>query len=495
MDQATLQTVTDSTKKNMLLQQSTSNLTEKYPLKQDITVIKSQSTKPKYKLQVPKQSSSKEKIVEYNPTPIKELQEQKKKTKFDEYDPATNYSVFGSNTTVKRKSVSDKGDQDVKTKRTRHESTEQIEAKFSDEEEEDIKAPEFSDLDDSGDERKSKSKDTNGSTSIIVKKNQNHKHTNDTDGFEVFEKAGRRCSKGIDIVPVEDILGVKHMEHTDKEKSSVSKDNGKMSVKSSKKDLTKNDTQEENNSLHDKENVLKKGSEKNIFEEFLKSDKLKAVTKKVVESGETNGASAVDENMPSEKLNTSSGKHRHSSSKHKHSSGERHRRHYSGDKDKKRTHSSHSTEKHGSSSIRKRSSGEKDHKHSSRHKHSKKEKESKSNDQKQSQVQNNAVPGDLPKKHTSTDKSQHKHSEHRHRHSSSSSSHHKYHRHKDKHSRRHSISDKHKSDKKKSDSPGVVLKRQVSHVELFGEESDSEGSAKVEVYLVLYFFLHFHFSI
>ena len=94
MDQARLQTVTDSTKKNTLLQQSTSNLAEKYPLKQEITVIKCQSTKPKYKLQVSKQSSSKEKTVEYNPTPIKELQKQKKKTKFDEYDPATNYSVF-----------------------------------------------------------------------------------------------------------------------------------------------------------------------------------------------------------------------------------------------------------------------------------------------------------------------------------------------------------------------------------------------------------------
>ena len=34
---------------------------------------------------------------------------------------------------------------------------------------------------------------------------------------------------------------------------------------------------------------------------------------------------------------------------------------------------------------------------------------------------------------------------------------------------------------------GRVLKRQVSHVELFGEDSDSEGRAKVEVYLVLRF--------
>ena len=400
---------------------------------------------------------------------------------------------------MKRKSLSDKGDQDVKTKRTRHESTEQIEAKFSDEEE-DIKAPEFSDLDDSGDERKSLSKDTRYSTSNIVKKNENNKHTNDAGGFEVFEKAGRRCSKGIDIVPVEDILGIKHMEHTDNEKSFVSKDSGKMATKSSKKVLTKNDTQEENNSLHDKENVLKKGSEKNIFEEFLKSDKLKAVTKKVVESGETNGASPVDEGMPSENLTTSSGNHGQSSSKRKHSSGEVSRKHYSGDKDKKRIHSSHSTEKHSSSSTRRRSSGEKDHKHSSRHKHSKNEKESNSNVKKQSQAQNNAAHGDLPKKHASTDKSKHKHGEHRHRHSSSFASHHKHHRHKDKHSRRRSSSDKHKSDKKdgdkkKSDSQGVILKRQVSHVELFGEESDSEGSAKVEVYLVPYFFLHFHFSI
>ena len=485
MDQARLQIISDKTtpKSNTLLQQSTSNLAENLPPKNAGTFVKYPSPKPRYKLQMAKETTSREKVVEYNPTPIKELEKQKKLSKYDEYDPATNYSVLGSNSSIKRKS--DNGDLDVKTKRTKRESTEQIEATFSEEDGEDIKAPEFSDLEDSGDdnmasENRGKTKKPESASTSNTTKKKKHKETNGTDEFEVFEKSGRTCNKSLDIVPVEDILGIKLGEPTGKEKSIQAKDSAKKCNKSSKtsKVLTENSVQRQHSLVNDKENHLKKVNQKNIFEEFLNSDKLKAVTKKVAESGEGNGIEATQEHGSSEKCNTSGDKPRHSSSKHKHSSRERDKRHSSDDKDKKRRHSSSHSSRH--------SSGEKDHKHTSRHKRSKNEKESTSRQEK----------GDSSKKDLSSEKSEHKHSEHRHRHSSSSGSH-KYRRHKEKHRRHHSSSDKHKSDKKdgemkKSDSARMGLKRQVSHVELFGEDSDSESTAKVEVYLVLYYFINLY---
>ena len=504
MDQAKLKSVSDqnTTKRNMLLEQSTSSLTENYSCKEKEKYVKY----PRPKLFPPKvkKGTPKENTIEYNPTPIKELEKQKKMLNYDEYDPATNYSVFGSNSPGKRKN--ENVNVTVKAKRSRNESTAQVEAVFSDMEDEDIEAPEFSDLDNSGDEnvsgedeKKSKNSISECTDSVIEKvhRKEGVKIKEETDKFGVFEKAGRKCKESLKIVPVEDILGIKLGEPALKQKS-VSAEYSKGKSKHSSKKITKsieNNTQEKSKILNGKENVSKKGNQKNIFEEFLNSEKLKAVTKKVAESGENKSSSKKTENTSAEICATTSNKHRHSSSTH-HSSSHKERRHSSSEKDRKRRHSSsHNPEKHRSSEKSVTSDKEHRHKQSS-HKHSRHTKESASRVGKNEKKSTDTDEvGSCPK----TDKdllngkdgavSGNGHISSSHKHS------HKHRRHKEKchSSSKHSghSHNKHRSGKdegkKQGNSSGAGLKRQVSHVELFGEDSDSEGRAKVEVYLVLRF--------
>ena len=505
MDQARLKSVSDqnTTKRNKLLEQSTSSLSENYSCKEKEKYVKYPRPRlfpPKVKKGIPKENT-----IEYNPTPIKELEKQKKMLNYDEYDPATNYSVFGSNSPGKRKN--ENVNFAVKAKRSRNESTAEIEAVFSDVEDEDIEAPEFSDLDNSGDENvsgedvkniKNSSKFKDNATEKVHKK-EDVKIKKLTDGFGVFEKTGRKFNKSLSIVPVEDILGIKLGEPTLKQKS-ISAEHSEGKSKHSSKKNTKsieNNTQEKGKTLNGKENVSTKGNQKNIFEEFLNSDKLKAVTKKVAESGENKNSSKKQENTSAESCGTTSNKHRHSSCSTHHSSSHKERKHSSSEKDRKRRHSSsHNTEKHRSSEKSVASDKEHRRKHSS-HKHSRHTKESTNrvgNDEKERTDTEEVGSYQKTDKVLSNGKNLEANGKH---HISSSHKHsHKHHRHKEK---RHSSSkhsghshNKHKSGKderkKQGNSSGEGLKRQVSHVELFGEDSDSEGHAKVEVYLVLRFF-------
>ena len=478
----------------MLLEQSTSSLTENYSSKEKEKYVKY----PRPKLCPPKEKkgTSKENAIEYNPTPIKELEKQKKMLNYDEYDPATNYSVFGSNSPGKRKN--ENVNFAIKAKRSRNESTAEIEAVFSDMEDEDIEAPEFSDLDGSGDENVSgedvkKTKNSSvfkDSATEKVHKKEDVKIKKGTDEFDVFEKTGRKFNKSLNIVPVEDILGIKLGEPTLKQKSISAKHSEGKSKHSSKKNTKsiENNTQEKGKTPNGKENVSTKGNQKNIFEEFLNSDKLKAVTKKVAESGENKNSSKKQENTSAESCGTTSTKHRHSSSTH-HSSSHKERRHSSSEKDKKRRHSSsHSTEKHRSSEKSVASDKEHRCKHSS-HKHSRHTKESASRvgNNKKEHTDSEEV-GSYKK--TDKDLLNGKNGEASGNHRISSHKHsHKHHRHKEKrhssskHSGHSHIKNRSGKDerKKQGNSSGEGLKRQVSHVELFGEDSDSEGRAKVEV--------------
>ena len=253
LDQARLQIVTDqsTTSKTTLLQQSTSTLTEKYPLNQVVSCAKYPHLKPSQRLSPPnvKQRTSKQYAVEYNPTPIKELEKQKKISKYDEYDPATNFSVYRSNSPIKRKTLPRSETTDVRTEGIKSESIDQAEATFSEDDEDDIKAPDFSDLDDSEDETiigdnikntisededivgnnientlKLSPKGEGDATSKKIDENINNKSENGADEFDIFDKAGRQCNKGINILPVEDILGIKLDEPTPKGKPVVVKE-------------------------------------------------------------------------------------------------------------------------------------------------------------------------------------------------------------------------------------------------------------------------------
>ena len=351
----------------------------------------------------------------------------------------------------------------VKVKRSRNDCTTEREAVFSDGED-DIEAPEFSDLDNSGDETAS-GKDDNKTKSKIkttVASNLNQKHNikpkKEIDEFNVFEKSGRTSKDSLHIVPVEEILGVKLSEPKKKQKTTKSRHDKEESRSSDKsKVINKNSAPEKNKTVNGTGGDSKNIGHKNIFEEFLGSEKLKAVTEKVKECTDSQDSSKIHETS-TDHCKTDSSKHKHRSSSHHSTHGGR--KHSSGDKDRKRNHSSssHDSAKHKS---------EKDKHKSSSHKHSRHSKESAEG---------------LDGKERRHSSSSHKSSRH--------SSHHKHHRHKEKHSSKsngHSHGEQKSSGVKENSASGKGLKRQVSHVELFGEDSDSESCSKVEVYLVLLF--------
>ncbi len=676
------------------------SLTDKYSLAAPAPVAKypilnSRPNMMVQKMPVPKPQPRKP-VVEYNPTPKAELEKQKqlakqrnRTTKYGEYDPATNFALDGG-TNLKRKNeeiISNGGEKipkyslSVDHKITRKDNTpspilqdgdssrasspNEPEATFSEDEE--LEAPAFSDLGEDSETEEDEKGNATKETGITSPKHEGNKKDakiketakslKKTPGaakgadeeFGVFDSAGK-SDKGLSIVPVEDILGIKLegpgakvkpvvnrndkliLEKKQKEKENKEKEKRKKElkekqeklkkkldimtspkkspdvkiktekkdpgyekysnifisdspvldpnvkikvegIKQEKVDITKVKTEKEN-----VDSNLNCDKNKNLFEKFLQSDKLKQLGEKTQEalankkseqkqnhveikppesssedldahssssSGSKKPSSSSEKDSASDKekqpVSSSKEKPKHGSSskekenisssssssskeRHKSSSSKDKHKHTSSSKDKdksssssslskdkhnlsssssskdKEKHSSSKDNKHSSSSsssstkdtdkASKHSKSHKDHKHtSSSSSKSHKDSSSSSKDHRAKSISSSSSHKHTSKHHSSSDS---KHSS-----SSSKSNSDKNHKHQDKIKSHSSGSKSHDKERRRSSTTSLSseksststskqrkpsLEKQVSRVDLFGEDSDSDsGSRKVEV--------------
>ena len=674
------------------------SLTDKYSLAAPAPVAKypilnSRPNMMVQKMPVPKPQPRKP-VVEYNPTPKAELEKQKqlakqrnRTTKYGEYDPATNFALDGG-TNLKRKNeeiISNGGEKipkyslSVDHKITRKDNTpspilqdgdssrasspNEPEATFSEDEE--LEAPAFSDLGEDSETEEDEKENTTKETGITSQKqqgNQKDAKTKETakslkkppeaakgadEEFGVFDSAGK-SDKGLSIVPVEDILGIKLegpgakvkpvvnrndkliLEKKQKEKENKEKEKRKKElkekqeklkkkldimtspkkspdvkiktekkdpgyekysnifisdspvldpnvkikvegIKQEKVDITKVKTEKEN-----VDSNLNCDKNKNLFEKFLQSDKLKLLGEKTQEalankkseqkennveikpsdpssenldahSSSSSGSKKPSSSSEKDSHLSASDKEKQSKEKHKHvssskekenvsssSSKERHKssssskdkhKHTSSSKDKDKSSSSllskdkHNLSSSSSSKDKEKHSSSKDNKHSSSSsssstkdtdkssKHSKSHKDHKHTSSSSSSSKNHKDSSSSskdPRAKSKSSSSSHKHTSKHHissdsKHSSSSSkpSSDKHHKHQDKMKSHSSGSKSHDKERRRSSTTSLSseksststskqrkpsLEKQVSRVDLFGEDSDSDsGSRKVEV--------------
>ncbi len=454
IDQARLQGSAESpsAKTNSLLQPSTSNLTANFSYNHaQYPLVKPKSNTSGSKSNQPPRHT---KVVEYNPTPIKEL-EKRKSHKNNQEGPSSRSSLGGFAVGKKRKTSSEN---ESEAKRLKTEPEERVGDDLIEEEE--FKAPDFSDLDasdsDSSKDRKKKRTKRDSTSKTGSSKRSLNGAANE---FDVFEKSGK-SSKSLNLLSVNDIITVNFPKSTEtqlagkvKPKSvAKSKVDREVKINNEKADTSalgsgsrRSSSDLGNNKGVDAPNkttnAVDKTKSENIFEKLLSFEKLKAVAKKVVEVGKP-----VNKNLSPVVNQTSNEqrsipKYKHSSSVNKNSSSGEKRKSLSSvkDKDDRLEHSTDAKHSH------------KNHKHSekrhrSQHKHEKRSRSSSSHEGSSRQS--------------------------RHRHHSSS-----------KHSSR---KEKHKSSRDSKDPKGsqpveVGVKRHVSQADLFGEESDADDSAEVEV--------------
>ncbi len=239
---------------------------------------------PVPKVQPRKSVQIKPPVVEYNPTPKAELEKQKelekqrnRTAKYGEYDPATNFALNGG-TNVKRKNgeiVSKEGEKIAKyslsvdhqitrkdntpspilkdEESSRASSPNEPEATFSEDEE--LEAPAFSDLGEDSDTEEEEKESTKKETEKTSQKKQEDAKGADED-FRVFDSTGK-SDKGLSIVPVEDILGIKLEGPGAKVKPVVNR-NDKLILEKKQKEKQNKEKEKRKQELKDKQEKLKK---------------------------------------------------------------------------------------------------------------------------------------------------------------------------------------------------------------------------------------------